>query len=233
MDIAEKLPAFWWRFLLWTGDKSEVLDIDNPDLTKFPEFSKATRHEGILEAGDILYIPGVCLSERMLSVVVCLLPTVFQESKRLSTERSKSFVSNCNLCKHLSSKHVLRSATDIASFTKVLLFLPFFQPCGFTTWLAWSSVWRSMCSGATWTRNSMTTKTHMGTKIWFQPLEPCRWELFNVAAGIWIQWTGFWVAWNYRKRQPFVYPLLQTETTSFTSRLMILTCCFLTVSGCG
>ena len=42
----------------WTGDKSEVLDIDNPDPEKFPEFYKATRYEGQLEPGDILFIPG-------------------------------------------------------------------------------------------------------------------------------------------------------------------------------
>ena len=41
-----------------TGDKSEVLDIDNPDLNKFPRFTQATRYEGILQAGDILFIPG-------------------------------------------------------------------------------------------------------------------------------------------------------------------------------
>ncbi len=42
----------------FVGDKSEVMDIDNPDLVKYPEFPKATRHEGILEPGDILFIPG-------------------------------------------------------------------------------------------------------------------------------------------------------------------------------
>ena len=41
-----------------SGDKSEVLDIDNPDLNKYPEFARATRYEGVLEAGDILFIPG-------------------------------------------------------------------------------------------------------------------------------------------------------------------------------
>ncbi|OWF51395.1 tRNA wybutosine-synthesizing protein 5-like [Mizuhopecten yessoensis] len=41
------------------GDKSEVLDIDNPDPGKFPKFLKAHRHEGILEPGDILFIPAL------------------------------------------------------------------------------------------------------------------------------------------------------------------------------
>ena len=41
-----------------SGDKSEVLDVDNPDLTKYPEFAKATRYECELEPGNILFIPG-------------------------------------------------------------------------------------------------------------------------------------------------------------------------------
>ena len=41
-----------------SGDKSEVLDIDNPDLLRYPEFVKATRYECELEPGDILFIPG-------------------------------------------------------------------------------------------------------------------------------------------------------------------------------
>ncbi|XP_060085861.1 tRNA wybutosine-synthesizing protein 5-like [Ylistrum balloti] len=41
------------------GDKSEVLDIDNPDPAKFPKFLEAHRHEGILEPGDILFIPAL------------------------------------------------------------------------------------------------------------------------------------------------------------------------------
>lgn len=40
------------------GDKSEVLDIDSPDLERFPNFVKARRFECILEPGDLLFIPG-------------------------------------------------------------------------------------------------------------------------------------------------------------------------------
>ena len=42
----------------FSGDKSEVLDIDNPDLKRYPEFVKAMRYECELEPGDILFIPG-------------------------------------------------------------------------------------------------------------------------------------------------------------------------------
>ncbi|XP_069107378.1 tRNA wybutosine-synthesizing protein 5-like [Argopecten irradians] len=41
------------------GDKSEVLDIDNPDPKKFPKFTEAHKYEGILGAGDILFIPAL------------------------------------------------------------------------------------------------------------------------------------------------------------------------------
>lgn len=45
--------------LYLNGDKSEVLDIDNPDPEKFPKFYAATRYEGELEPGDILFIPAL------------------------------------------------------------------------------------------------------------------------------------------------------------------------------
>lgn len=41
-----------------SGDKSEVLDIDSPDLDRFPDFVKARRWECVLEPGDLLFIPG-------------------------------------------------------------------------------------------------------------------------------------------------------------------------------
>ncbi|XP_070693628.1 tRNA wybutosine-synthesizing protein 5 isoform X2 [Pempheris klunzingeri] len=43
--------------LYLSGDKSEVLDIDSPDLKRFPEFVKAKRYECVLEPGDLLFIP--------------------------------------------------------------------------------------------------------------------------------------------------------------------------------
>ncbi|KAM7407875.1 hypothetical protein PAMA_003574 [Pampus argenteus] len=42
-----------------TGDKSEVLDIDSPDLKVFPDFVKAKRYECMLEPGDLLFIPAL------------------------------------------------------------------------------------------------------------------------------------------------------------------------------
>ena len=48
------------------GDKSEVLDIDNPDLERFPDFQKAVPYETILHPGDVLFIPGRVYSSVVL-----------------------------------------------------------------------------------------------------------------------------------------------------------------------
>ena len=45
--------------LYLSGDKSRVLDIDTPDLTAYPRFAHATRHECLLKAGDVLFIPAL------------------------------------------------------------------------------------------------------------------------------------------------------------------------------
>lgn len=47
------------EYLYLSGDKSEVLNIDSPDLEKFPDFVKAQRYECILEPGDLLFIPAL------------------------------------------------------------------------------------------------------------------------------------------------------------------------------
>jgi len=47
------------QYLYLSGDKSEVLDIDNPDLTRFPDFGNVTWYEGEMEPGDILFIPAL------------------------------------------------------------------------------------------------------------------------------------------------------------------------------
>ena len=45
--------------LYLNGDKSEVLDIDNPDLSKYPKFAEAIPFECYLEPGDVLFIPAM------------------------------------------------------------------------------------------------------------------------------------------------------------------------------
>ncbi|XP_063794179.1 tRNA wybutosine-synthesizing protein 5 isoform X2 [Pseudophryne corroboree] len=46
-------------YLYLSGDKSEVLDVDKPDLAKYPLFSQARRYECTLHAGDVLFIPAL------------------------------------------------------------------------------------------------------------------------------------------------------------------------------
>lgn len=41
------------------GDKSEVLNIDDPDLNKYPNFKNVKWHECVLQPGDILFIPAL------------------------------------------------------------------------------------------------------------------------------------------------------------------------------
>ncbi|XP_076788010.1 tRNA wybutosine-synthesizing protein 5 isoform X3 [Arvicanthis niloticus] len=55
------------QYLYLSGSKSEVLNIDSPDLDKYPLFPKARRYECFLEAGDVLFIPGQGLL-RLLSL---------------------------------------------------------------------------------------------------------------------------------------------------------------------
>ncbi|KAI5628537.1 tRNA wybutosine-synthesizing protein 5 [Silurus asotus] len=45
--------------LYLSGDKSEVLDVDSPDLERYPDFVNARRHECVLEPGDVLFIPAL------------------------------------------------------------------------------------------------------------------------------------------------------------------------------
>ena len=44
--------------VFFTGDKSEIDDIDNPDYDRFPLFRNVTAYRAVLEPGDVLFIPG-------------------------------------------------------------------------------------------------------------------------------------------------------------------------------
>lgn len=46
-------------YLYLEGDKSEVKDIDSPDLDKFPEFSRVQRYEAMLQPGEVLFLPAL------------------------------------------------------------------------------------------------------------------------------------------------------------------------------
>ena len=55
------------------GDKSEIIDVDNPDLTKYPLYINAQRFETELYPGDIVFIPALWLH----NVVYIILKNVF------------------------------------------------------------------------------------------------------------------------------------------------------------
>lgn len=67
--------------VIFLGDKSEVLDIDTPDLQRYPEFMKACRYECFLDPGDLLFIPGMILYPHQL---VKLLYTYTQPSELIA-----------------------------------------------------------------------------------------------------------------------------------------------------
>jgi len=46
-------------FLYLRGDKSQVVDIDKPDLKHFPLFAQAHACEALLQPGDVLFIPAL------------------------------------------------------------------------------------------------------------------------------------------------------------------------------
>ena len=45
--------------LYLNGDKSEVLDMDSPNLQKFPKFQNAVKYECVLNPGDAIFIPAM------------------------------------------------------------------------------------------------------------------------------------------------------------------------------
>ena len=47
------------RHLYVDGTASTVLNVDDPDLNRFPAFAKATQWHGTLEEGDVLFIPAM------------------------------------------------------------------------------------------------------------------------------------------------------------------------------
>lgn len=105
-----------WCDLSWElGSKSEVLNIDCPDLDKYPLFPKARRYECSLDAGDVLFIPGKALDHTSaFPVFVCLDVQVFIIVSQLPPVfRTVSCCTGCSLlaigCTILSRDVVGRS----------------------------------------------------------------------------------------------------------------------------
>jgi tRNA wybutosine-synthesizing protein 4 len=75
------------RHLYADGTASGVLNVDDPDLRKFPMFAKAIVWEGILEEGDVLFIPAMWW-HNVRTLSVCYGLNVF--FRHLSSERYQS-----------------------------------------------------------------------------------------------------------------------------------------------
>lgn len=54
-------PPSDFDYMYMNGDKSEVVDVDSPDLERYPLFANATKFECQLLPGDILFIPALWL----------------------------------------------------------------------------------------------------------------------------------------------------------------------------
>ena len=59
------------------GSSSPVLDVDHPDLSRFPRFAKTHAMECILQPGDILFIPALCELSRFSSLSLSFLFPMF------------------------------------------------------------------------------------------------------------------------------------------------------------
>ena len=58
------------------GDKSAILDIDHPDIAKYPLFQQAVRYECYLHPGDVLFIPALWF-HNVLSIDFCVAVNMF------------------------------------------------------------------------------------------------------------------------------------------------------------
>uniref|UniRef100_UPI00358F59CE tRNA wybutosine-synthesizing protein 5 isoform X2 n=1 Tax=Myxine glutinosa TaxID=7769 RepID=UPI00358F59CE len=83
------------EFLYLRGDKSEILDIDFPDLTRFPEFPRATRYECNLQPGDTLYIPALWM-HNVLALTFSIGINVFWRHLPVSCYNSRDKYGNCD-----------------------------------------------------------------------------------------------------------------------------------------
>lgn len=84
------------NFLYMEGDKSRVIDIDNPDLETFPDFIKAKKYTCIMEPGDVLFIPALWFHNTLaLSFGVAV--NVFWKNLDHSLYDKKDFYGNKDL----------------------------------------------------------------------------------------------------------------------------------------
>lgn len=98
--------------LYLNGDKSKVLDIDNPDLSRFPNFANATRYECLLEEGDILFIPALWF-HNVISLEFSIAVNVFWRELDSSMYDKKDTYGNKDLLLATRAMQVLDRALKI------------------------------------------------------------------------------------------------------------------------
>lgn len=87
--------------LYMKGDKSQIIEVDSPDLSKYPLFSHSKRYECILEPGDSIFIP----CNWLFFYLVNLLNNLISLALWLHNVVSLSFSIGVNIFwKHLDNK---------------------------------------------------------------------------------------------------------------------------------
>ncbi|KAK6643528.1 hypothetical protein RUM43_005038 [Polyplax serrata] len=107
------------RIILWPpsevdniyliGDKSEVLDIDNPDLEKYPKFKNAIRYECTMLPGDILFIPALWF-HNTIAIEPCLGVNIFWKNLSHQLYYKNDSYGNKDLLPAAKSLHSLETA---------------------------------------------------------------------------------------------------------------------------
>lgn len=84
------------KYLYMEGDKSKVLDVDNPDLAIYPDFVKAKKYVSTLDPGDILYIPALWL-HNTVALTYGVAVNVFWKNLELNLYDKNDFYGNKDL----------------------------------------------------------------------------------------------------------------------------------------
>jgi len=93
------------------GSSSNVLDIDKPDLAKFPKFAKANRLEGILNPGEFIFIPALWF-HNVLTLTPCISVNVFWRHLDEEYYQKKDLYGNKDLVIAEKAKEELKKAIE-------------------------------------------------------------------------------------------------------------------------
>lgn len=108
---------------MFVGDKSEVVDVENPDLNRYPKFAEATQYRCCLLPGDVLYIPG--MFNCTLTHFICVYSQACTELAMLVFLSGSTVKNTCNIhithaTKFTSHASILRLAQSLHSHFHVV-----------------------------------------------------------------------------------------------------------------